>query len=162
MSDGTVTFGIGAAAQAAASLVNTLDDIKVPLKDEVLITKDRAKQIGTEVEMALEASRARIAEATSPGFRDLAYALDAVAREREAYFDARIPTGLHRTAAQAGEDAEVDVGESPATRNDPSGPDPYEGSVPVTDSVPVVDSVPVTVSVPAELSVPSHPSAPEP
>ncbi|KJK53726.1 dynamin family protein [Streptomyces sp. NRRL F-4428] len=97
--------------EECARIMRTLDDIDEPLKKELLITKDRAKEVSAEVEEALAASRARIAEATSPGFRALAEALDAVAREREAFFDARVPTGLHRTAAQAGEDAEVDVGE---------------------------------------------------
>ncbi|MFD6973697.1 dynamin family protein [Streptomyces sp. NPDC059979] len=97
--------------EECARIARVLDDIDVPLRNELLITKDRAKEISTEVEEALAASRARIAGATSPGFRALAEALDAVAREREAFFDARIPTGLHRTAAQAGEDAEVEVGQ---------------------------------------------------
>ncbi|MFF5446497.1 dynamin family protein [Streptomyces sp. NPDC012888] len=96
--------------EEAARIARTLDEVDVPLRNGLTITKGHAKEVSDEVESALAASRKRIAEATTPGFRRLAEALDAVAREREAYFDARVPTGLHRTTAQDGKDAEVDIG----------------------------------------------------
>ncbi|MFJ5933501.1 dynamin family protein [Streptomyces sp. NPDC093071] len=93
-----------------ARLTGLIDGHLRDLNPELLIDKHRAKRISQAVEGQIAVTRRRIAEACAPGLRALGLDLDAVAREREALFDSRVPTGLHRTRPRNREDSEMEVG----------------------------------------------------
>ncbi|MET9604916.1 dynamin family protein [Streptomyces sp. NPDC006512] len=94
----------------ARRLDTLLETHKSRIMGPVMITKSEANAINTEVRAALDESRTRISAAAKPGLSRLAADLDEYAREREARFDALIPTELYRSTGRAASVGAVQVG----------------------------------------------------